>query len=356
MKKRIDFGIISTPPAYSCTKKKSTPPAGCIFSISQVKAAAPSLLRICFFRLLQEVRMKTNIRIIGSNKEASSDKGTHSPAPAAEQAAESTATHGVSRIYGEWIMLCAGLCLCFFLLLTSGESIRSISESDGVGAISSSLRSLISENDSMAVFFGIEDASETENTGDREIDGHAMTRQESGENSAAEADAPTFSLTDGMDVAEYIEKYNTQSYKTSGVVPVMGKISSRYSFRKNPFFGVYADEEDEYEFHSGIDIAADSGTEILCYLDGTVEKRALSADYGYYLCIDHGNGLKTLYAHASELFCHEGDKVKRGQVIGLVGDTGRATGPHLHFEVFEDGENVNPDKYLSALTDKKKGT
>ena len=297
--------------------------------------------------------MKTSIRIINSRKKEDQSK---KQAPTAEHTSEHRAdtapASGVSRIYGEWIMLCAGLCLCFFLLLTSGDSIRSISESDGIGAISSSLRSLISENDSVAVFFGLDGESviseqDTIKDPPSEEDETAAPTQETA--------VPTFSFTNGMSASDYIEMHNAENYKTSGTVPVMGKVSSRYSFRKNPFFSVYADEEDEYEFHSGIDIAADSGTEILCYLDGTVEKRALSSSYGYYLCIDHGNGLKTLYAHASELFCYEGDKVKQGQVIGLVGDTGRATGPHLHFEVYEDGETVNPERYLSALTGKGKG-
>ena len=283
--------------------------------------------------------MKTNVRVINSNKTAHPPAADKHTAPAAETAS------GVGRIYGEWILLCAGLCLCFFLLLTSGDTIRSISESDGIGALSSSLRSLISENDSVAVFFGLDAEDQSPGTAETEAE---PEQDDHG------AEVPTFSYIDGMTAEDYIEKYNTESYKTSGTVPVMGQVSSRYSIRKNPFFGTYADE-DEYEFHSGIDIAADSGTEILCYLDGTVEKRALSSSYGYYLCIDHGNGLKTLYAHASDLFCCEGDRVKQGQVIGLVGDTGRATGPHLHFEVYEDGETVNPEKYLSALTDKRRG-
>ena len=156
-----------------------------------------------------------------------------------------------------------------------------------------------------------------------------------------------------MGSQEYIELHNAQNYKISGVVPVMGTVTSGYSFRQNPFYGVY-DDEYEYEFHTGIDIAAENGTEILCYLDGTVERCGLSASYGYYLCVDHGDGLKTLYAHASELLCFEGDRVKRGQPIALVGDTGRATNAHLHFEVYENGQTADPKKYLGALFENKK--
>ncbi len=251
------------------------------------------------------------------------------------------AAAGGSRIYGEWILLCAGLCLSFLLLLTSGDSIRSFSESEGVGALSSSLRTMIEGNASAASFFGLSDKSALADT----------DTEPPAETSEPMEPAPVFSFTGGMGSEEYIELYNTQSYKTSGTVPVMGIVSSRYSFRKNPFYGAYSDE-DEYEFHTGIDIAADTGTQILCYLDGTVESCGLSASYGYYLCVDHGDGLKTLYAHASELLCFEGDRVKRGQPIALVGETGRATGPHLHFEVYENGQTTNPEKYLGALFEK----
>ena len=252
---------------------------------------------------------------------------------------------GVSRIYGEWILLCAGLCISFLLLLTSGDYIRTFSESEGIGALSSSLRTWMEENDSVASFFGLDTPSHS--------NPDEISANEASSNSNIDYSVPVFSFTDGMGSQEYIELHNAQNYKTSGEIPVIGTVTSTYSFRKNPFYGIY-DDEDEYEFHTGIDIAAEHGTEILCYLDGVVESCGLSANYGYYICVDHGNGLKTLYAHASELLCFEGDEVKRGQSIALVGDTGRATGAHLHFEVYEKDETDDPKKYLSALFEKNK--
>lgn len=241
----------------------------------------------------------------------------------------------VSRLYNEWIFLCASLCLCFLLLLTSGDSLRALSESDGISSLSDSLKAAMQQNTSVAAFFGFDDTD----TGEADA----------GENDSGEDDSiPVFVYGEGLGAQDYIEKYNGISYYTSGQVPVFGTVTSLYSFRENPFYNIYKDEE-AYEFHSGIDIAANIGTEILCYLDGTVEKCALSASYGYYVCIDHGEGLKTLYAHASEILCEEGDKVKKGQPIALVGDTGRSTGAHLHFEVERDGETVNPKEYLSEL-------
>ena len=230
------------------------------------------------------------------------------------------------------MLLCFGLCLCLVLLLSSGSAIKRLSESDGIGAISDSILSLISKHDSVAVFFGIE------------ADGHK-------DSSAPESVPviPTFSYTQILDAEEYIEEHNSENLQRSGVDPLSdGVISSGYSFRRNPMYLVY-EGEDEYEFHSGVDIAADAGTEIRSYLDGVVETCALSSSYGYYVCIDHGGGLKTLYAHASRLLCTEGDQVAAGQTIALVGDTGRATGAHLHFEVYKDGETKNPKEYIPSL-------
>ena len=230
------------------------------------------------------------------------------------------------------MLLCFGLCLCLVLLLSSGSAIKRLSESDGIGAISDSILSLISKHDSVAVFFGIE-ADEQE-----DIDTPEFSPV-----------VPTFSYTGILDVDQYIEKHNSENKQRSGITPVSaGVISSGYSFRRNPMYLVY-EGEDEYEFHSGVDIAADMGTEIRSYLDGVVETCALSSSYGYYVCIDHGGGLKTLYAHASRLLCTEGDQVAAGQTIALVGDTGRATGAHLHFEVYKDGETKNPKEYIPSL-------
>lgn len=310
--------------------------------------------------------MKANARIRNSvdsarkprHKASGAEAAAQARRPRATRAAETARAAGtaseavgihrsaVSRIYGEWIFLCAGLCLSFLVLLTSGDSIRSFSESEGVEALSSSVRALIEKNDLAASFFGLAEPPSPplhENESGEDADGSEAEDEES---------APVFSFTGGLGSAEYVELHNASNYRISGQIPVTGTVSSRYSFRKNPFYGVYADE-DEYEFHSGVDIAADEGTEILCYLDGKVESCGLSASYGYYLCVDHGDGLKTLYAHASELLCFEGDEVKRGQPIALVGETGRATGPHLHFEVYENGQTTDPEKYLGALFKKK---
>ncbi len=101
--------------------------------------------------------------------------------------------------------------------------------------------------------------------------------------------------------------------------------------------------------HKGLDMAADKGTPIFAVAAGTVVEASYSAkDYGYYVTIDHGNGIKTRYAHASALCVSKGATVSQGDMIACVGSTGRSTGNHLHFEVYKNGTRVNPVNYVSV--------
>ena len=106
------------------------------------------------------------------------------------------------------------------------------------------------------------------------------------------------------------------------------------------------------KLHSGIDIPADQGAVILAAADGTVTETGFDAAKGNYLILDHGDGLTTLYAHCRNVDVKEGDTVKAGEMIAAVGSTGMSTGPHLHFEVRQDGEAQNPVAYFdSAIRD-----
>lgn len=114
------------------------------------------------------------------------------------------------------------------------------------------------------------------------------------------------------------------------------KLTSGYGYRNDPLgSGI--------EFHKGIDLAAELGNGIFASADGIIELSLYSNTYGNYVVINHGNGLKTLYAHCRESFVSTGQSVKSGQLIGSVGSTGRSTGPHLHFEVIINDNNVNPE-------------
>ena len=101
-------------------------------------------------------------------------------------------------------------------------------------------------------------------------------------------------------------------------------------------------------FHEGIDFPAEAGTPIVAAASGKVVYAGYHPQYGKMIEIDHGNGLVTRYAHASQTFVKEGDLVVRGQRIATVGSTGRSTGPHLHFEVRLNGVPQNPARFLES--------
>ena len=128
-------------------------------------------------------------------------------------------------------------------------------------------------------------------------------------------------------------------------LPVAGqgsRISSTYGVRHDPFTGRLAR-------HTGLDIPAPHGTPILASGGGRVVSAGSKGAYGRTVVIDHGDGLSTLYGHASKLLVRAGDVVMPNQQIALVGSTGRSTGPHLHFEVIRHGVRVEPRQYLSHV-------
>lgn len=128
-------------------------------------------------------------------------------------------------------------------------------------------------------------------------------------------------------------------------LPVAGgglSVSSNYGTRHDPFTGRLAR-------HTGLDIPARHGTAILASGGGRVISAGYRGAYGQTVVIDHGDGLSTLYGHASRLLVRAGDVVMPQQKIGLVGSTGRSTGPHLHFEVIRNGRRVEPRTYLENV-------
>lgn len=126
------------------------------------------------------------------------------------------------------------------------------------------------------------------------------------------------------------------------------RIASGYGHRRDPFTG-------GRKFHAGMDFTARTGTDVFATADGYVEKVVRKrSGYGYHIIINHGYGYKTKYAHLSKFKVTRGTKVKRGQLIGLVGSTGRSTGPHLHYEVLKNGKHMNPSHYyFNDLSDEE---
>ncbi len=126
----------------------------------------------------------------------------------------------------------------------------------------------------------------------------------------------------------------------SGSWPVDGRITCPYGSRIDPFSG-------EGAYHTGMDIAAPTGTSVTAAADGTVEQADWTNGYGRLVIIDHGNGYETYYAHLSRVDVMEGQSIHRGEPVGAVGTSGRSTGPHLHYEVRVGGVPINPYRFLS---------
>jgi murein DD-endopeptidase MepM/ murein hydrolase activator NlpD len=118
-----------------------------------------------------------------------------------------------------------------------------------------------------------------------------------------------------------------------------GWVTSNFGYRTSPFTG-------RREFHRGLDIATRSGTPILAPADGVVIFAGPKRLSGNMIIIDHGHGMTTNYGHIKQAHKKKGERVKRGDVIAEVGNTGRSTGPHLHYEVLLNGVSVNPEKYI----------
>ncbi|TAG81732.1 MAG: M23 family peptidase [Betaproteobacteria bacterium] len=148
---------------------------------------------------------------------------------------------------------------------------------------------------------------------------------------------------DQMTVLEALLVEGSAQRKFLPTLPPVENINytSNFGYRIGPFTG-------HQSFHEGVDFAAETGTPINAAASGKVIYAETHAAYGKTVDVDHGNGLVTRYAHASELLVKEGDLVVRGQRIAKVGSTGRSTGPHLHFEVRLNGAPQNPARFLSV--------
>lgn len=128
--------------------------------------------------------------------------------------------------------------------------------------------------------------------------------------------------------------------KSGFIMPVSNsRVSSKFGFRTHPIHG-------DRRFHSGVDYAAKVGTPIKAAKAGVVEFSGWKNGYGNTILIKHDSKYTSLYGHASKLIAKEGDTVQQGQVIALVGSTGKSTGPHLHFEIFENGKRINPQSKI----------
>ncbi|MFZ5968161.1 MAG: peptidoglycan DD-metalloendopeptidase family protein [Bacillota bacterium] len=154
---------------------------------------------------------------------------------------------------------------------------------------------------------------------------------------AAEMDAEVENLNDLiLEVSGQLKILDAKPDK----MPASGRITSKFGFRKSPTTG-------RKQFHSGIDIANSSGTNIYAAGTGIVTFSGWNSGYGKIVIISHGNGYRSVYAHNKENLVTIGQKVKKGDLIAKMGSTGRSTGPHVHFEIHYNGQQIDPLKVLN---------
>jgi murein DD-endopeptidase MepM/ murein hydrolase activator NlpD len=144
----------------------------------------------------------------------------------------------------------------------------------------------------------------------------------------------------------YMRRWNTETQPN--LWPVQGRLMGAYGHRADPFSG-------EGTYHKGVDISAPTGTAVHATADGTVVYASTFSGYGRLVIVDHGNGMETYYAHLSKFEVVEGQDVRRGELVGRVGMTGRATAPHLHYEVRVGHAPVNPYRFLAGAAMAKTG-
>ncbi len=131
--------------------------------------------------------------------------------------------------------------------------------------------------------------------------------------------------------------------------PVYGRITSGFGKRRDPFNG-------RMSFHDGVDIRGRRGQKIYATADGVITFAGRNGGYGKYIRLQHAGNYETAYGHMQKIMVKKGQKVKRGQIIGLVGNTGRSTGPHLHYEIKYNNRIINPKKYMQVAEALKKSS
>jgi murein DD-endopeptidase MepM/ murein hydrolase activator NlpD len=156
-------------------------------------------------------------------------------------------------------------------------------------------------------------------------------------------------LTGFQEISGYIKDQHELFRATPLDWPTKGRLTSFFGVRKFPLDSYSENSEDHFEeFHRGIDIANHEGTPVYATADGVVRLASWQGGYGRLVIIDHARGYRTYYAHNSKLLVKPGDTVKRGQIVSFMGTSGMSTGYHLHYEVWRNGQAMNPMKFVKA--------
>lgn len=185
-----------------------------------------------------------------------------------------------------------------------------------------------------------EDSDSEEDDDDDDVAAEDESEAELAAEEPKESDnQPTLGISTGSE--EFIGVLSTFYDNSLAVMPVNGTVTSHYGERTDPIYGGES-------FHAGEDIAANEGTPVYAALDGTVIDVGIGAKSGNYVKISHDDSVETLYCHLKNANVDKGISVRRGDIIGFVGQTGFATGPHLHFEVKINGQKTDPQILLES--------
>ena len=207
-----------------------------------------------------------------------------------------------------------------------------------VAEVFAAVGNLFDEDDSLGqvyqAVFGDERIST--DTSVAEISGETSAEQVTSPEKEAETEFPLLyyepALPDDVNLQQAVLGFDYTA-------PTQGEITSYFGYRSDP-------SEGNDRFHYGLDIAAAENTDIVSFADGVVTVTGESSSYGHYLIVSHHNGTTTLYAHCEKLLARSGQTVKMGEKIALMGDSGQATGSHLHFELHQNGVYLNPVYYV----------
>jgi murein DD-endopeptidase MepM/ murein hydrolase activator NlpD len=142
-----------------------------------------------------------------------------------------------------------------------------------------------------------------------------------------------------QELIDQLEAKRSVLASTPTIWPVKGWLTAGFGYRRSPFTGLR-------QMHEGVDISNSVGTRVIAPADGMVSYAGPLGGFGNVVSIDHGHNISTFYAHLQQHKVSQGQRIKRGDLIALVGTTGRATGPHLHYEIQVNGSPVNPSKYV----------
>lgn len=189
----------------------------------------------------------------------------------------------------------------------------------------------------------------------------ALIEASTGEGGAERAEMTEFRRRQAALLAEEARKTLVSFEEISGFIdrerrlfratpqgwPTLGRLTSKFGRRRSPV----APTDDEPEFHAGLDIANKPGTLILATADGVVKQAGWVKGYGQMVLIRHDGRFSTLFGHTSKLLVRAGQRIERGQPVALMGNTGRSTGPHLHYEVWRLGRPVDPRRFLGSYRD-----